>query len=335
MLPTLPRRFAGYAFALGIGGAAFLLRRWLAVRVGTNLPPYVLAYPAVMLAAIVYGMWPGIATTAMSVLLTAYYLLPPAGWPVGNAADLVGLSIFAGMGMGMSVLAERYHQTWARASDYAQQVQTLAGDLTEVEQRERDRLSTLLHDGLQQMLAAARIRVDVLARADPSRVPDICADVLRILSGAIALSRSLAIELNPPILQTAGLVPAFEWLAAWMQTTHALTVTFSAGIVGAPLNETARVLIFQAVRELLFNVVKHAGVNEASVTVDKADGMLRIVVADAGHGFEPAGLRMIGSGLGLSTIRQRLWYLGGTFHIASAIGQGSRFTLTVPLQRVL
>ncbi len=61
--------------------------------------------------------------------------------------------------------------------------------------------------------------------------------------------------------------------------------------------------------------------------------MLQIVVAEAGHGFDPVGLRTIGGGLGLSAIRQRLRYLGGKLHIASAVGEGSRFTLTVPLQR--
>jgi len=99
-----------------------------------------------------------------------------------------------------------------------------------------------------------------------------------------------------------------------------------------PGSDAIKGLLFQSVRELLFNVVKHAGVPQATVDVSRADAQLQIVVADHGAGFDPRRLPPEGSrGLGLPSIRQRLEYLGGSLEIASAPGQGSRFTLSIPL----
>jgi PAS domain S-box-containing protein len=222
----------------------------------------------------------------------------------------------------------------AKQAMQADQLRTLTGDLAVAEQRERQRLGQVLHDGLQQFLVAARLRVELLGRAaDPAQVPAACRDVLALLHDAIAASRSLTAELSPPILFTAGFVPALGWLARWMQDTHHLTVHLTADPTAEPGQEPAKVLLFQSVRELLFNAVKHAGVLEATVAVTRQGECVQILVADHGNGFDPARLQAGGtSGFGLPSIQQRLEYLGGTFAIASAPGQGSRFTLTVPVE---
>ncbi|MFB3894014.1 MAG: GAF domain-containing protein [Phycisphaerae bacterium] len=93
-------------------------------------------------------------------------------------------------------------------------------------------------------------------------------------------------------------------------------------------------LLFQSVRELLFNAAKHAKVRPASVDVKCADGQIRLVVSDNGEGFDPARLRAQGgrsSGFGLLSIRERLSLMGGRMEIVSAPGKGSTFTLWAPL----
>jgi signal transduction histidine kinase len=92
-----------------------------------------------------------------------------------------------------------------------------------------------------------------------------------------------------------------------------------------------RVGLFQGVRELLFNVVKHAKVKSAQVHLSAANGQVRIVVSDEGIGFDPAQTADINGGSGLFRLRQRLELLGGRFEATSAPGQGSRFTLQWPV----
>ncbi len=142
----------------------------------------------------------------------------------------------------------------------AAQLQSLASELTLTEQRERRRLSQLLHDHLQQLLYAARLNVTSLKR----RIED---DDLRqmiqhldmLLGRCIDESRSLTIELSPPVLYDAGLAAALKWIARQFQLNYGLSVEVQSDVQVDPGTENIKVLLFQSVRELLFNVVKHAG----------------------------------------------------------------------------
>ena len=216
----------------------------------------------------------------------------------------------------------------------AEQVRILGGELALAEQRERQRLSQLLHDDLQQLLVAVRLRVNMLQAADPARVLDARTELLELVEAALTFSRSLSAELSPTILQTAGFGPALEWLVRWMDDTHHLKVALTIAPAVEPDSPATKGQLFQFVRELLFNVVKHAGVLHATVDVFRADAHLQIVVADRGVGFDPGRIATGGrGGLGLPSIRQRLEYLGGRLEIASVPGHGSRFTLSIPPQQ--
>jgi PAS domain S-box-containing protein len=220
----------------------------------------------------------------------------------------------------------------AKQAIQSEQLRALTGELSLAEQRERQRLAQVLHDGLQQFLVAARMRTQLLSRSQGSELEVACKEVYALLDDAIKSSRALTAELSPPILHTAGFVPALEWLAKWMTDTHDLMVTLDADPALQVESETIKVLVFQSVRELLFNVVKHAGVPQATVNVYQQDGHLRIIVADQGRGFRPDRVVSSATGLGLASIRQRLEFLGGEIDMSSTPGQGSRFTLSVPLR---
>ena len=148
----------------------------------------------------------------------------------------------------------------------------------------------MLHDGLQQLLVAAKLRVTLLPRADPSGVAAGCREVESCSSEAMAASRTLTGELSPPILQTGGLVAGLEWLVRWKAEKYHLAVELDADPAAVPDSEAMTLLLFQSVRELLFNMVKHAQVHAARVEVRRQDGHLQIVVSDQGVGFDPATL---------------------------------------------
>jgi len=216
----------------------------------------------------------------------------------------------------------------------SEQLRALASELTLAEQRERQRLARILHDGLQQTLVAARFRLRVLEQAGDQAVRKEAEQVGELIAESLGASRALTAELSPPILYTRGLVAALQWLARWMYERQGLTVGLEAVGEVDPLAEDVTVLLFQATRELLFNIVKHAGVKAAHVQVAQLDGWVRITVEDYGGGFDPSHLRVEGGssgGFGLFSIRERLDLLGGKLEMQSAPGRGSRFTLVAPL----
>lgn len=213
------------------------------------------------------------------------------------------------------------------------QLRALASELIDVEQRERRRLAQVLHDHLQQLLVAARINTSVLLKqVSDSELLQPLEQLDGLLGQAIQSSRSLTVELSPPVLYDLGLPAALHWLARWMLDKHGLTVAVEAEDEANPRATSMRVLLFQAARELLFNVVKHAGVDAARVELRRNDDAIRMSVTDEGAGFDPRpeSALMTGSGFGLFSIRERLDSLGGGLEIDSAPGRGTRIALHAP-----
>src|SRR5262249_37677784 len=120
-----------------------------------------------------------------------------------------------------------------------------------------------------------------------------------------------------------------------MRHQHGLVVHVSADPVANSGRKDVRTLLFESVRELLFNTVKHARVDRATLDLSLgADNTLRITVEDRGIGFDPSKLVDEAKdgqvGWGLFSIRERLTLLGGRLDVESAPGQGTRFRLIVP-----
>ncbi|MFA9477436.1 response regulator [Phycisphaerales bacterium AB-hyl4] len=234
-------------------------------------------------------------------------------------------------------LERRVAERTAELKQRADQLAHLTSELTMTEQRERRRLAQVLHDHLQQLLVGAKYGLGSIGKhlaPEPQRALD---EVDRLLDESVKVSRSLAVELSPPILHEAGLAAGLDWLARWMQETHGLTVNLKVEGHIAVDREDVRLMIFQAVRELLFNVAKHADVSQAKVTVSQHDDQqLQVTVEDHGSGFDSASMfnsvGRVAGGFGLFSIRERLELLGGTFKMQSKPGQGTHITLTAQLK---
>jgi CheY-like chemotaxis protein len=159
-----------------------------------------------------------------------------------------------------------------------------------------------------------------------------------LIREAIEVSRSLTADLSPPVLYEGSLPAALHWLARHMGERHSLEVQVEAPEPDEPdgLSEDRRVLLFQSVRELLFNVVKHAGVDRAGLSMRALPGCVQVTVEDLGRGLPatpaPAQHEPRGSGLGLASVRERLEYVGGELAIDSRPGRYTRVTATVPVE---
>ncbi|MBI4860867.1 MAG: response regulator, partial [Candidatus Riflebacteria bacterium] len=174
----------------------------------------------------------------------------------------------------------------------AAQLRALAGQLTLTEQRERQRLARLLHEHLQQLLVGAKFRVAILGRSEDSAVQAAACEIGHLLDESIRASRVMTAELSPPIVHEGGLTAGLEWLARWMKDRHDLVVELTTDDHVPSVAEDVRVLLFESVRELLFNAVKHARVGRARVELRAIEGnLVELSVADDGPGFEPSSAR--------------------------------------------
>lgn len=222
----------------------------------------------------------------------------------------------------------------------SQQLTRLASQLSLSEQRERERIARILHDHVQQLMAASQLNISILGGqiTDNPELRALVDESYDLIRQAIEESRSLSQELAPPGLRERGLFGALQWLRGWMRNKHKLRVELSAQEQVDTDGEDTQIFILEIVRELLFNVVKHAGVKQAEVEVAQhGPNDLRIVVSDQGKGFDPSGLWQHDqdeAGFGLMHIRERVNFLGGSFEIDSIPGQGSRFTVILPVKLI-
>jgi signal transduction histidine kinase len=213
------------------------------------------------------------------------------------------------------------------------QMRTAATSLNTAEQVERQRISQILHDDLQQNIFAVKVQLsflaEALARNDFEAAQTDLKQLDEWLAESIAITRQLSIDLSPPILSGEGLQEQFLWLASQMKTQYNLDVTVEPNNEPVTFASDIRAIVFQSVRELLFNVVKHAGTLTSTISFMKMDGQVRITVSDDGKGFDIKTLdRQLSHGL--RKMRDRLFLVGCALEIDSAPERGSRITIEAP-----
>ena len=200
---------------------------------------------------------------------------------------------------------------------------------------ERASIARDLHDDLAQLLSVAQLKLAALGReADRSKSSARIDELREVVDRAAAAVRSLASQLDPPMLSELGLVPALDWLAEEMERNYGLSITTHDDGAAKPLTQEKRSILFRAVRELIINVAKHARTGRAELAVSVRAARLVIVLSDDGVGFDSARLarsRRGSRGLGLRSVRERVRLVEGSFRIVSAPGNGTTATLSVPL----
>ncbi|HEY41460.1 MAG TPA: hypothetical protein G4O18_06335 [Dehalococcoidia bacterium] len=214
------------------------------------------------------------------------------------------------------------------------ELRSLTSQLSLAEERERRRIAIELHDRTNEILVSSMIRLTALAKstADPA-LADTLNEICQLLRQLAQETRLLMFELYPPSLYYLGLEAAIKELADRMMEKYGIRVSFTDDARRKPVDVDVKVLLFQAVRELLTNVAKHAQAHAVSVSVSGGGGNLRITVQDDGVGFDNAVIsdgRKSG-GFGLYALSERLRHMGGCLEADSG-NWGTRIIITVPLK---
>ena len=219
---------------------------------------------------------------------------------------------------------------------HQERLRSLASQLSLAEERERRRIATVVHDSISQTLVLSKIKLEVLREAISSTgYAKPLDEIIQLLKLIIEDSRSLTFEISSPILYQFGLEAAVEWLTKQIRDQHSIPCEFRDDRQPKPLDEDVKVLLYQAVRELLTNVVKHARAHSIKVSTRRDGHQMRITVEDDGVGFDSSDVSLPWSkaeGFGLFNIRTRLDHLGGRLDIQAQPGHGTRVNLVVPLK---
>jgi two-component system sensor histidine kinase UhpB len=214
----------------------------------------------------------------------------------------------------------------------AERLQHLSRRLIAVQEEERRHLSRELHDEFGQLLASITMHLQAAKSGAGAAARRNLEESIALMQRAGAQVRSLALELRPMLLETAGLAGTLRWLADQVQQRSGI-ITQVAGHVPDVSGEVA-IACFRIVQEALTNVVRHARARHAWIELSQGEGLLELVVRDDGEGFDVSGTlerAASGTNLGLIGMRERAEILGGHLEINSQPGHGTRIRVSLPL----
>lgn len=218
----------------------------------------------------------------------------------------------------------------SEAERRTQQLQKITLQLTHAEHRERRRIARFIHDQLQQLLVTAKLQTGMLAGADADSIEARAQRMRELLDTALERSRDLSHELCPPVLYDYGLAEAVEWLAEQYREDQLMDVAVRVEPGFQATHQDLEVFLFQTVRELLLNALKHGGATRTTVALANTDEQIILTVEDDGIGSETGQVPRSPPGIGLTAIRERLDMLGGTLELDTDPGQGLRVTVRCP-----
>ncbi len=219
------------------------------------------------------------------------------------------------------------------------EIRTLSAHNVARLEEERAHIARELHDEAGQALVGVKLALQVMARLAPSEPPTLREqlDALRDqVHEATAQIKELARRLRPPSLDHLGLEVALRQLATEYQHRTGITVEVelpsfaerAEGLPPAKLPASVETALYRVAQEALTNVAAHAEAGKVRLAL-RLGPVLALSVEDDGRGFDPAAAH---SGLGLLGIRERLAMLGGRLELVSALGEGTRLRVTLPLE---
>jgi len=225
-------------------------------------------------------------------------------------------------------LNERLRQNQDRLKLYAR-------ELVGAEERARRATAVDLHDGIGQQLVGLSMTLDALVARSPPEIRLLLSEATNTVREVQAIAQRVIADLSPPGLYELGLEPALKWLSVYMRSKDNLQVDLRVTAEDAAIGIDLRVLVFKVIRELLRNVVKHSGVQFASVTVTRGPDELRAVVEDRGSGFEwqLSLFEPRAHGFGLWSVADRVRDAAGEMTVDTGPGRGCRVTVIFPLRQ--
>lgn len=209
--------------------------------------------------------------------------------------------------------------------------------IIEAQENERRRISRELHDGLGQLLSAAKLNfgmIDFVNSANREKTADIVKQVDSIISKAIVEARRIAHDLRPTTLDDFGLIPALRILCQEFSKITGIKVKFQVSPSLERIDPKVEIAVYRIIQESFNNISKYAEATEVSLDLYRKDNQVFVRVKDNGKGFDPDNVvktKKAGGGFGLLNMKERAELVGGKVEIISSPGAGTELLLEINL----
>jgi signal transduction histidine kinase len=219
------------------------------------------------------------------------------------------------------------------------ELRALSSKLLSIQEEERKRLASELHDSIGQTFAAIKLRVEIVLelinRGDWTVASNQLAQFVPILQRSIEETRSIYMGLRPLMLDSMGLLATLEWLCVeCMKLYPERQIVFEAGVSEDEIPENLKVNIFRIAQEALNNIAKHSKAEWVDISFSKTRDGIELVVSDDGVGMDLDLILRTSTArsLGLTSMRERAELTGGSFSIKSAPGDGTTIRARWPVE---
>jgi PAS domain S-box-containing protein len=214
-----------------------------------------------------------------------------------------------------------------------QALEKVSGQLIEAQEKERSRIARDLHDDICQRLALLSMELEQANRSSngsPTATKKSLEDIQKHCSEIAGDVQSMSHQLHSSKLDYLGIVSAIRGFCNEFSKQHEVNVEFLERNVPTHLPKDVPLCLFRVAQEALQNAAKYSGVSRFTVELSGMEGVVQLMVSDAGAGFDVEEAKK-NRGLGLVSMQERVYLLHGTFSIESEPGKGTKIFAAVPL----
>lgn len=218
--------------------------------------------------------------------------------------------------------------------DHADRLKALASRLADVQEAERARLATELHDQIGQGLTALDLTLTAAGRSldtDPATTREHISQALHLTQETASRMRDLMAEMRPMVLDEYGFEPALRWYAGHLSSQTEMAISVQSDETFPRLSEPVETALFRIAQEALTNALKHSGADDIRVVLSADAGRACVVIVDNGRGFAPKEQSgEPGRGWGLMIMEERAAAVGGCLTVEGRPGEGACVRIEVP-----
>lgn len=216
-----------------------------------------------------------------------------------------------------------------------ERLKNLSLRLVETQENERRLLAKELHDQIGQILTGLQFSLEYGKNIANTELVPILEEAQQTVKNLMREIRELSLELRPSMLDDYGLLPTLNWHVSRYSKQTGIEVLFYHSGLEKRFSSSLETTVYRIIQEALTNLARYAKVDTAEVTIEVGPESIKILVIDHGIGFDPNTIMSSNQTVGLSSMRERTFLIGGDFSIQSAPGEGTQITALLPLNKPL
>lgn len=231
----------------------------------------------------------------------------------------------------------RVRERTAELEEANEALSSFPSRILSIQEEERDRIASELHDSVGQTLAALKYGLETILSVreqdDAERTFKLLEKIVPRLKRSIEETNAIYEGLRPTMIDTLGIVAALKWYCREFQKLHSKhRIEFEANIEEQMIPEHLKIVIFRIAQEALTNVAKHSNAQWVKLTLEESRETIALEIRDCGVGVDPNTLvsHMRARSLGITGMRERAELTGGSFTIESAPGEGTIIQVAWP-----